>query len=165
MKAGRLIYALAQLSERERLLLLILSVVVIPLAVVFLAIMPLMQARDAAETAAFEARGLRNWVADQVRVLPAQGDATESQPLASTDPIGISGIEGSLVRVDLRPHVSALANRENGVDVALEEAPFDNLGNWLMAMTPVWGYSIAAFRIEATSPGLVNASFELRALQ
>lgn len=72
MTRGGLIYALAQLSERERILLLLLGVIVIPLAVVFLALQPLMQARDEARAAAIEAQALLAWVSDQVEALPAE---------------------------------------------------------------------------------------------
>lgn len=164
MKAGRTIYALAQLSERERLLLLVLGVIVIPLAVVFLAVMPLLEARNSARAEADRAHALLEWVSEQVRAMPADG-AEAAAPLGTgAEPIGISGIEESLVRVDLRPHVSQLSNRaEGGVDLTLEGAPFGLLGDWLLAMVPVWGYELAAFRLETVSPGIVNASFELEA--
>jgi len=161
MKSGGLVYALAQRSERERGLLLVLGVVVVPLAVVFLAVLPMMQARDAARLEAFEAGAMLGWVSEQVRALPAEGTA-DAVDRAGAEPIGISGIEESLVRDGLRGQVSQLSNRaDDGVDLALDGAPFAVLGDWLQAMVPVWGYSIAAFRIEAASPGLVNATFEL----
>ncbi len=162
MTRGGLVYALAQLSERERLLLLLLGVVVVPVAVVFLAVLPMLEARDEARADAREAAALLAWVSDQVRALPAEGAAPGTAFGAEAEPIGISGIEESLVRIDLRPHVSQLANRSaGGVEVALDEAPFDRLGDWLTAMAPVWGYEIASFRIEAASAGLVNATFDL----
>ena len=166
MTAGRIIYALARMSERERLLLTLLGVVVVPLAVIFLAVLPLMQARDAARAQATEAAAMLDWVATQVRALPAEGAEAATAPDANTGPIGISGIEESLVRGDLRAQVSQLSNRpQGGIDLALEAAPFELLGAWLQAMTPLWGYRIAAFRIEAAEPGLVNATFELEAAQ
>jgi len=166
MTAGRIIYTLAQLSERERLLLTLLGVVVVPLAVIFLAVLPLMQARDAARAQAAEATAMLDWVAVQVRALPAEGTELPMAEVGIGDPIGISGIEESLVRGDLRAQVSQLSNRPGGgIDLALEAAPFDLLGAWLLAMTPDWGYRIAAFRIEAVEPGLVNATFELEAAQ
>ena len=166
MKAGRLIYALAQLSERERVLLLLLSVVAIPVAVMFLAVLPLLEARDVARRTAFEADAMLVWVSGQVRALPAEGNTSERPTAVTADPIGISGIEDSLVRIGLRTQVSQLANRsEGGVELSLEAAPFDMLGDWLAAMTPVWGYAIAAFRVETVSAGLVNATFELEAAE
>jgi len=51
MKGG-LAYLLAQLSDRERLLLALMALVAVPLAVVFLGVMPMLDARDKAEQAA-----------------------------------------------------------------------------------------------------------------
>ena len=162
MTRGGLIYALAQLSDRERILLLLLSVIVIPLAVVFLALQPLMQARDEARAAAFEAQALLNWVSDQVEALPAENGQAQREDTRDIDPIGISGIEDSLVTVGLRSNVSQLANRAaGGVDLTLDEASFELVTAWLDTVAPIWGYRLAAFRFEALTPGLVNATFEL----
>jgi len=161
MKRGGMIYAFAQLSDRERGLLLILSGIILPVAVVFLALMPLMEARDRTARAAQEASSTLIWVADQVRRLPV-GGAGDGPTITGPAPIGISGIEDSLVQGSLRDFVSQLANRtDGGIDLALEAAPFDDLTLWLQSVLPVWGYRIAAFRIEAVTNGLVNASFEL----
>jgi len=161
MKRGGLIYALAQLSERERALVLILTVIVLPLAVVFLAVMPLMEARDRAANAAQEARATLNWVSDQVRSLPVDASATGTVA-SGPDPIGISGIEESLVSFALRDFAKQLANRaDGGVDLALEEAPFEALSGWMQSALPELGYDLRAFRIDAASPGKVNAQFEL----
>jgi type II secretory pathway component PulM len=162
MTRGGLIYALAQMSERERILLLLLSVIVIPLAVVFLALQPMMQARDDARIAALEARALLTWVSGQVEALPAENGQAERDVVRSIDPIGISGIEESLVTLGLRSNVSQLANRAaGGVDLTLDEASFELVTAWLDTIAPIWGYRLAAFRVEALSPGLVNAAFEL----
>jgi len=165
-KTGRITYALAQLSERERWLLLILGVIVTPVALAFLLVMPLLEARNTARGQAAEAQVLLNWVSDQVRALPAEGAVITTKFGGNGDPIGISEIEDSLVRANLRDNVSGLSNRtEGGVDLTLEGAVFADLGTWLVAMTPLWGYQIAAFRIETVTPGIVNASFELEAAQ
>jgi len=162
MTRGGLIYALAQLSERERILLLLLSVIVIPLAVVFLALQPLMQARDEAKAAAVEAQALLVWVSGQVEALPAEIGQDKREDIQGIAPIGISGIEDSLVDMGLRSNVSQLANRAaGGVDLTLDEAPFDQVAAWLDGVSPIWGYRLAAFRFEALTPGLVNAAFEL----
>ena len=160
--SGGLAYALARLSDRERGLLLLLGAVVVPVAIAFLVVMPLIEARDRAARSLSEAEAMRVWVAEQVKLLPPEsvGEATTS--LQPAEPIGITGIEESLVRIDLRDFVTQLANRDRGgVDLTLENAPFDRLGDWLLAMAPRWGYEVSAFRIDATDPGLVNASFEL----
>jgi type II secretory pathway component PulM len=158
-------YALAQLSERERWLLVILGAVVVPVAVVTLAVLPMLDARDAARAEARAALGLRDWVAEQVRNFPQEAVA-EAPIGADNPPIGLSGLEDSLRRVGLRDQVTQLANRaDGGVDLALEAAEFALLGDWLDAMVPLWGYDLAGFRIEAADPGLVNAEFLLEPRQ
>jgi len=166
MTGNRLIYALARLSDRERALLLVLGAVFVPLALVFFAVLPMMQARDAARDAAAEAEAVRNWVADQVRLLPAEGQATGT-PGVLAAPIGISAIEQSLLRAGLRDRVADLSNRSGGgVDLAFDAVEFQGLAAWLQDITPDWGYRIAAFRFEqGAGPGLVRASFELEGLQ
>lgn len=161
-KSGRLVYALAQLSTRERRLLALLGAVFVPLAVVFLAILPQVQARDAARSAAAEAEAMLVWVSGQVRALPAEGTAPVAEP-SRVDPIGISAIEQTLVQADLRGQVTDLSNRDDGgVNLAFEAVPFEALSDWLAATTPDWGYRIATFRIERTADaGLVRAAFEL----
>ncbi len=162
MRRGGLIYALAQLSDRERILLLLLGVLVLPLAVVFLGLQPLMQARDEARAAEVEAKALLAWVSDQVESLPAESGQTERGEVQDIIPIGISGIEDSLVTLGLRSNVSQLANRTaGGVDLTLDDASFDLVADWLDTVAPIWGYRLAAFRFESLSPGLVNAAFEL----
>ena len=162
----RLTYLLAQLSERERALLLVLVMVVVPLGVAFLGVIPLLQAREAARLSAFEAKAMLGWVAEQVETLPAEGLASNdvSQP---PEPIGISGIEQTLVRDGLRDRVSQLSNRAGGgVNLDFDAIPFDQLTAWLAGTTPNWGYRIASFRIERTpDAGLVAAAFELEARQ
>ncbi|MCG6902171.1 MAG: type II secretion system protein M [Rhodobacter sp.] len=155
-------YALAQLSGRERALLLVFALFAVPLAVIFLLVLPLLETRDAAREQATQAAATLAWVSDQVRAYPADTDAPGQAASTGAASMGISAIEESLVRAGLRQYVSQLANRTGGgVDLALQSVPFDQLGGWLREMTPLWGYRIAAFRFEAGDPGLVNATFEL----
>ena len=159
---GGLAYALAQLSDRERVLLALMSLIAVPVGVVFLAILPMLEARDVAAREAREAEALLEWVADRVREMPV--DAGTSQGAATPSTIGIAGIEDSLVDVGLRDQVVTLANRnDGGVDLTLEGAPFDTLSSWLRDSQLGWGYQLVAFRFEAASPGRVNAVFELAA--
>lgn len=161
-KRSPLVYALARLAPRERWLLGLLGAVFVPVAVVFLGLMPLLDARNAAQNAASEAEALLDWVVDQVRGLPADGAATISQSETQA-PIGISAIEQSLVQAGLRDQVTDLTNRdEGGVDLALEGVEFEVLTGWLAGVSPDWGYQIAEFRIErGAESGLVRATFEL----
>lgn len=156
--SGRTSARLAQLSERERFLLGVMTLVALPLAVFFLGVQPLLDARDTAARQAQEAAALRDWVAAQVRVFPEDAQAQAAQ---TSGAIGITGIEDGLVAWGVRDAVSQLANRDNGVDIAFDAVPFDLLGQWLVSQTPDWGYDIRAFRVEMVSLGLVNARFEL----
>lgn len=160
MKGG-LAYALAQLSDRERWLLAVFALVAAPVGVIFLAVLPMLDARDAAQRQAREAEALLAWVADQVRVMPEDAGPTGAEASAPAT-LGIAAIEDSLVAAGLRDQVAQLANRgDGGVDLSLQDAPFDLLSQWLRQMEGRWGYRLAAFRFEASDPGLVNAVFEL----
>lgn len=164
--SGGLAYALARLSDRERILLLLLCAVVVPVALVALVAMPLIDARDRTARDLGEAHAVRAWVAQQITLLPPENVQSGATGVQASEPMGITGIEESLVRIELRDFVTQLANREDGgVDLTLEGAPFDRLGDWLLAMSPRWGYNLDAFRIDATDPGLVNATFELEPAQ
>ncbi len=168
MIGDRLIYGLAQLSGRERLLVAVLAGVVLPLGVLFGVVLPMMQQRDTARVQAFEAQAMLAWVSDQVETLPPDAIGASSAQAAVPEPIGISGIEQSLVREDLRSQVTQLSNRSGGGGVELEfdAVPFDRLTGWLQRTVPDWGYRIAEFRIEnSEDPGLVSAFFALEAAQ
>ena len=156
----RLAYTLAQLSMRERALLAVLALVAIPAAIVFFAVLPMIEARNSATARAQESEILLAWVVDQVRITPISEDGAGQE--ADSSAIGIAGIEDSLVAGGLRDRVAQLANRpDGGVDLALDDAPFTALTDWLQSMETTSGYQITAFRLDATSPGLVNAVFEL----
>lgn len=157
-----LAYTLSQLTGRERGLFAVMAGVAVPLGVIFLAILPMLEARDAADARAREAEALLTWVADQVRLMPEEVGALAEEESAAT--IGIAGIEDSLVTADLRDQVVELANRsDGGVDLALEDAPFDRVSDWLRTGAAASGYTLATFRFEASDSGLVNARFELAA--
>ncbi|KMW59438.1 General secretion pathway protein M [Candidatus Rhodobacter oscarellae] len=166
--SGGLSGILAQLSGRERALLGLMALVALPLAVVFLAVLPMTEARDAARQQAREATALRDWVAGQVRQMPLSAEAASATNAEAntSEVIGLAAIEEGLIGAGLRDQITQLADRsDGGVDIALEDALFDELSRWLSDAEPRWGYRLHAFRIEAASPGLVRAQFELRVPQ
>ena len=167
MKRNRLIYALARLSDRERLLLALLGGVVLPLAVVFLLVLPMQQARDTAHSEAAEAEAILAWVSKQVAALPADGAQDAAPAITPNAPIGISAIEQSLVQAGLRAQVQDLSNRTGGgIDLAFDAVEFAALTGWLADISPTWGYRIAEMRIEqGDAPGLVRAAFQLEPAQ
>lgn len=160
----RLAYALTQRAPRERLLLLLLCVLGVPLALYFLAAEPLLNARAAATSAAAEASAMRDWVARQVAALPADTpDAAVAE--APGAPIGLSGLESSLIEAGLRDRVAQLSNAQGGaVDLEFDAVPFEALIAWLHDISGIsggWGYDVAGFRIVRGAPGLVTAGFTL----
>lgn len=163
MSRGGLSWTLAQLSDRERGLLALLVGLALPVAVVALVLVPLAEARDRAAARASETAALLDWVSAQVRALPADPGETADTALPPAAPMAISAIEESLLNFALRDQVAQLANRaDGGIDLALDDARFDLVAAWLDEMAPGWGYEIASFRIDAASPGLVDATLTLR---
>lgn len=158
--SARLIDLLLRLAPRERWLLALLVVVALPVAVGIGWLLPLAERRAAAEAALQEARAVTGWVsaraADQALLAPVQ----RSGP---TDPIGLSGLEQSLISARLRPLLSELANRTGGgVALRFDKVPFGDLVRWLSASDPGWGYDIADFRIlRSDDPGVVSAELRL----
>ena len=163
----RLIALLSGLSPRERWLLAGLFGLIVPLAVVFLWVLPLSATRLEAKAQLDEANSLRNWVAAR----SAENTALRaSQPeLESTNvvAIGISGIEESLKQAGLRDAVTRLAGRDKGaIELRFDAADFRGLTEWLSITEPSWGYKIESFRFERTDrAGLVAAEFLLAVSQ
>lgn len=91
----RLVGFLLGLSRRERWLLAVLALVVLPVGLIYGVALPLTEQRAAARDAVAEARATELWVADQaVTYATLRRDAGEGRATAhATDPIGISGIE------------------------------------------------------------------------
>jgi type II secretory pathway component PulM len=162
-----LLYRLSQLTGRERALLAVLLVVCLPLAAVFGVIVPLQEARSAAQAEVADARALRAWVESQAAALPPEAfrQAPQDAGTAGTGPIGISGIEQTLVAAGLRPAIDRLANRRGGgIEIAFQPVRFDAFTAWLDAASRGWGYDIAALRVErADTPGHVTAELVLEA--
>lgn len=158
----RLAYTLAQLSPRERGLLLALCLVGLPVALYFFAVLPVVDARAAAARSAAEAEAMRGWVAEQVAALPPEGLEAPADTAGTPNPIGLSGIEQSLMNAGLRDRVTQLANAQGGgVELEFDAVEFDRLVGWLHDTAPGWGYDVAGFRIARDEPGLVIAGFTL----
>ena len=142
--------------------MILLLVVVAPIAVTILAVLPIMEARDSAAHALSTAQQTRDWVAGQVRAYPANADDVAGGGVPEVIAFSLSEIEESLIGGGLRDVVSQLSDRDDGgIDLAFDNAPFDLLGAWLDSAQSEWGHDIRSFRIDAVSPGLVNARLEL----
>ncbi|MBV1863494.1 MAG: type II secretion system protein M [Rhodobacteraceae bacterium] len=161
----RLITFLLALSPRERWLLAGLFGLALPLAVGFLWVAPLNQARIAAAQDFAVAQDLQAWVqarAAENAVLAGNG-LQANVPSQSYPPIGISGIEESLKGAGLREAVTRLANRDGeAIELRFDLVDFRQLTDWLAETQPDWGYDLQAFRFErAERAGLVAAEFLL----
>ena len=159
----RLIDLLLRISRRERLLLTVLGLVVIPVALVFAVVLPLAQARSQAMDQLAEARTLRDWVG--LRTAELASLASAASPAAPpARAIGISGIDQSLRAIGLGPAVTRLANRSDGeIDLAFDKVDFALLAQWLDKEAPAWGYELVSLEIDrGETPGEVKVELVLR---
>lgn len=147
-------------SPRERGLLALLFGLALPAALVFGLLLPLAERRAAAAAALQQDRALHAWVTARVaekRALQAGGQT------GPRTPVGLSGLEQSLIAANLRAAVRTLANRPGGgVELGFDAVPFAALIDWLSASDPGWGYDIAELRLlRGAEPGLVAADLRL----
>ena len=162
--ADRMIDLLLRLSPRERILLAMMGAVLLPGALWLGVGEPLLARHAAALEARREAEALGLWLVDRAAEQAQIAATTPGAPApGGADPIGISGLEQSLVAAGLRPQVSELsAQSGGGVRLRFDAVQFTRLANWLSASDPGWGYDIAALRLERTdAPGAVAADLTL----
>lgn len=144
----RLIDILLRLAPRERGLLGLLFVVILPAALVLGWLWPLAEARHAAQSALAEARALDAWVVERQAEkaglsLPGEADIPPA--------IGASALEQSLISRKLRPYLSALETRDGGeIALRFDEVNFVDLMRWMDTEDPGWGYRITALSIDRT---------------
>ncbi|WP_417525317.1 type II secretion system protein GspM [Marinovum sp.] len=157
--------SLAALSGRERRLVGLLVGLALPLAAVFLLILPLVEARQAAMQRLAEARDLHLWVATQARLYPpARGSET---PASARPDASMAGLEQSLVAAGLREAVTALSNQgADRVALRFERVSFDGFMRWFAALEATAGYRPENFTIEdAGTPGHVAVALVLEPAQ
>ncbi len=156
----RFIDMLLRLSPRERVLLGLLVAVVLPALIWMFAIAPLQARHTAALQAQSDIRALGGWVVDRAAEhARLSADAgPERMP-----PLGISGLEQSLVAAGLREAVSELGGQADGrIELRFDTVAFTDLAGWLSQSDPGWGYDITAFRLErGEEPGLVAVDLTL----
>lgn len=150
-------------SQREKILLGVLIGFVLPVAILFLWIMPLAANEARALQQKREAQTMLAWVQDRA----AEGRALNQQLRASTsssqEVLGLAGLEDSLRVVGLRDRVGRLLNRDGDqVELSFDEVEFARLMNWIDGEQAEWGYELRRFRIEALPrDGLVRAEILL----
>ena len=172
----RLAATLAERPPRERLLLALFCVAVLPLAFVLLVADPLVAARDAARAERARAEALVEWYRQTQTViarLPASHDATGDRTgdpagnAPATQPdraaVGLAGIEAQLVDAGLRAQTTMLtADGSGALVLSMADADFAVLMDWLAQMRPGAGYAIGSLALEpGGAPGLVNGDLRL----
>lgn len=160
--SARLIDFLLQLAPREKRLLAVLILGVIPLAIWFGWLAPLTEARAQAARDLARAHALQGWVQEQVVIQSLFSQVEDTGPRA---PIGTSQMEQELIAAGLRDQVSSLANRtDGGIELSFDAVKFGDLMQWLAMSDPDWGYDIASFRIErGAEDGIIAATIRLEA--
>lgn len=156
--------ALLSLSRRELRLIGVLAGAVVPLAVIFLLLAPMVQSQREAARELESRRAQLEWIETQARLHPPVPER-EGAPAPSGG--GLSGLEESLVSAGLRRQVSALTNRRDGaVELRFDEVAYGALMPWLAQLARDVGYAPATFTIEAApTPGMVSAMLVLEAPQ
>lgn len=157
---ARLIDFLLARSPRERWLLGVLVLGVLPLALVFAVLLPLRAAQQDALDARTEAVAMNLWVQDRALEMAQLGAAPQASPQSA---IGMSGIEETLIDAGLRDAVTDLVQDSRGqVALRFDQVRFTRLMGWLSGVAPTWGYDVNVFRIEAGPvSGDVEASLTL----
>ena len=153
---------LLRLAPRERGLLGLLILVVLPAALVLGWLMPLAETREAAAAELAEAQALEAWVVERQAEKAALTTPVEQGELPP--PAGVSALEQSLIKRKLRASLSGLETRDAGV-IALrfDEVAFTDLMRWMDREDPDWGYRITELRIERTErPAYVEARLTLQ---
>lgn len=166
----RILQALSGLSQREHRLLAVMFALALPAAIVFLGVLPLLEGRNKARAQLADARALDVWVNTQAKTYrAAQQDRRGAQisERQNTPPLGIAGLEKSLITAGLRRNVKELANRSEGaVTLSFDAVRFSSLTGWINEMSPIWGYQMASFSFERGElPDSVAASFTLEVAQ
>ncbi len=157
----RLIDLLVRLAPRERILLGLLVLVIIPVALVLGLLWPLHEARQSAAAELAEARALDAWVIERQAEMARLSLPSETAELPPA--IGVSALEESLISSNLRPFMSSLETRDEGeITLRFDAVSFVDLMRWMDRSDPGWGYRIAALRIErGERPAFVEARLTL----
>lgn len=152
---------LVRRAPRERMLIGLLCLVILPAALALGWLWPMHEARQQAEAALQEARALDAWVLE--RRAEKAGLALPDDPAEQPPAIGASALEQSLISRKLRPYLSSLETRDGGeIALRFDEISFVDLMRWMDREDPAWGYRIAAFRVERTErPAYVEARLTL----
>ncbi|MGV6848429.1 MAG: type II secretion system protein GspM [Marinibacterium sp.] len=160
---AKLASTLSRLSSRERLLLILLGLVAVPVALVFAVALPLIEHRDRARAALTDSRALLTWVAardSQWQAQTANRATSAAAPLAAAS---LADLEAALLEAGLSRSVDTLENGHgDAVSIVLGSAQFVAVGAFLEQTETALGYDIARLRITAAdTPGQVDVVLDL----
>ena len=149
-----------RLSPREKGLIAVLSLLVMPLGMWFLVAVPLKDARARAAAALAVAQADYIWVAEQDRLFSAASTRSKESEVT---PVRIVGLEAELVARELRDRVITLEEDDGGeIRLQVRAAPFDDLGRFLEHVEQKLGYSLSEMRIApGEDSGRVDATVGL----
>jgi type II secretory pathway component PulM len=150
------------MSGRERFLLILLGLVVLPLGLWFLAAVPLMDNRDTAIQRLIEERELEDWVNARDAEWRARGEPGRITT-ARVDPVGLSGIDRALGEAGMRAAATRLENASaGGVSIRLDGVDFVDFGRLLEMVERDLGYDTESLRLIRTErSGLVRVELDL----
>ena len=152
-------------NVRERVLIGALVMVVLPMAAIFLLVLPSLQALSNSHQDVQAAHLESTWVAQKVR---DNGAVRVSGPKREKiDPLGLSGLEEVLRNAGLHQSVGRMANRDAGaIEITFEQVEFEQLARWVSVNQSSWGYTIQTFRIDDhIRDGFVDAEFHLEPME
>jgi type II secretory pathway component PulM len=118
------------------------------------------EARQSATRRLAETQAIEHWVMARNAEFRALGDRAASRDVA---PVGISGIERSLVAAGLRGAVDTLEDGRDGrIELSFGSVSFREFALYADRISTELGYDIDALRIEGgETPDLVSVSLEL----
>ena len=161
--AQTLAQTLARRTPRERLLLALLIVLVLPLGFVFLVALPVLDQRAAAQSARVQAEADQRWYISQQAQIEALPQAVQTPSEASLPAVGLGGIEDRLIEAGLRDAVALLANVQgDGVSLTLGDVPFVDVMQWVAGIEAEAGYTVSTLRlVSGDEGGLVSVEMRL----
>ena len=153
--------ALSRLTARERALLALLALAVVPAALWFMVAQPIMADREAAQDALVQAQADLAFVAERDAAFRA---LTPQEPPAA--PVGLAGLETALARLEMRSFVRGIEETAEGrIVLRFEGIGFDVLGRFLDRLDTGLGYRVTGLRIvPQAAPGTVEARLDLAPL-
>lgn len=170
---NRLFHALSDMliarSRRERWLLGLLVLVMVPFAYVYGVVLPLNVRHGEAQAALEEAMALERWL--QARRVELEGlppvpdNGAGAQGAAAGRPLpGLGGIETRLDEAGLPAAGRQLASTEaGGVELRMKEVAFSDLMTWLDALEAETGYRLTRMTLlRGPRSGVVEADILLQ---